>query len=168
MSTNWFSQLGVLLQQYSGGQQPPPAQVEQHFDQVAQSAPPSSLSDALASAFRSNETPPFADLVSKLFSHSNPDQKAGLLNNILSGLPSGALVSVLSAAGLSRAGQISPQDANRLSPGDVHQIAAAAERHDPSVVERASAFYAQHPFVVKMLGAAALSAVMSHLAQARR
>jgi hypothetical protein len=47
----------------------------------------------------------------------------------------------------------------------VQQLAEHAERQDPSVVQRAGEFYAQHPDLVKTLGAGALALVMSHLSR---
>jgi TctA family transporter len=46
--------LGDLLKQYSGSGSTPP-NVEQHFDQVAQAVPSSSLAGGLADAFRSGQ-----------------------------------------------------------------------------------------------------------------
>ena len=53
--------LGSLLQQYAGGSAPP-ANVDEHFDQVAQNASPADLSQGLAAAFRSDQTPPFGQM----------------------------------------------------------------------------------------------------------
>ena len=53
----WMNQIGGILQQYvgaGGGPPQPPAAVEQHFDQVAQSAPQGTLTDALSQVFRSS------------------------------------------------------------------------------------------------------------------
>ena len=53
------------------------------------------------------------------------------------------------------------------SPGDVSVIAAHAEQHDPTIVDRVGSFYAQHPTLVKTRGAVALSAVMGHIGRNR-
>ena len=50
--------LGNLLKQFTGANADP-AQAEQHFDQVAQTAPRGQLSQGLSQAFRSDQTPPF-------------------------------------------------------------------------------------------------------------
>lgn len=171
MNATWFSQLGGMLQQYAGGQsQQNPQQVSQHFDQVAAAAPQESIADALSAAFRSNQTPPFGEMLGKLFSHSNPDQKAGLLNSLIGSLRGGEASSLLSSLGLGNVGaaQVTSTDAQRVSPADVQRAAAEAAQRDPSIIDRAGQFYAQHPFVVKMLGAAALSAMMSHMAARAR
>ena len=63
---------------------------------------------------------------------------------------------------------IHPEQAQNVSPELVQQMATHAEKADPSIVDRASAFYAQHPTLVKTLGAAALSIIMSKMAQGQR
>jgi hypothetical protein len=42
---------------------------------------------------------------------------------------------------------------------------AQAEQKNPSVVERASEFYAQHPTLVKTIGGGALAIVLAKIAQ---
>ena len=63
--------LGSLLQQYVGGAAPT-ANVQEHFDQVAQNAPPEAVSDGLAAAFHSDSTPPFGQMVGQLFGAGDP------------------------------------------------------------------------------------------------
>ena len=41
------------------------------------------MADALAHAFRSDQTPSFPEMVSSLFRQSNPDQRAGLVDQSL-------------------------------------------------------------------------------------
>jgi len=74
----------------------------------------------------------------------------------LSGLPGGL-------AGLFTGGSVSPQQAATISPDQVQQIAAHAEKHDPSVVGRVSSFYSQHPDVIKAVGGLALSIAVQHM-----
>jgi len=40
-----------------------------------------------------------------------------------------------------------------------------AAKQNPSIVDQASEFYAQHPTLVKSLGAASLALIMSHLSK---
>ena len=40
-------------------------------------APPSALANGIASAFRSDQTPPFGQMVSHLFGQSDPQQRKG-------------------------------------------------------------------------------------------
>jgi hypothetical protein len=55
----FLSSIGSLLQQCTG---------PEHFDQMAQAVPQSSIASGLAEAFRSGETPPFAQMAGQLFS----------------------------------------------------------------------------------------------------
>ena len=159
-----FDQIGGLLQQYAGGQaQQNPAQAEQHFDQVAQAAPQEQVAEGLAGAFRSNQTPPFPNMLGQLFQNSNPNQRAGILNTLLQSVSAGGLGNLLGTFGLT-GGNVTPQQASQVPPEAVEKIAHAAEQHDPSVIDRASQFYAQHPQAVKTLGGLALAAVMAHMA----
>ena len=57
--------------------------VEQDYSRVAPSAPQSHLASGLAEAFRSDETPPFGQMLGTLFSNSNGQQRAGILNQLL-------------------------------------------------------------------------------------
>jgi len=174
-----FDQLQNVLTQYSGGNTPGPEnpqEVEEHFNQIAAVAPQSSLADGLAAAFRSNQTPAFGNMLGSLFSQSNGEQKAGLLNQLMSSVPPGALQSLLgsgAAGGLasllqSGSGNISRQQAEQVSPEAVHELAATAEKHDPSIIDTASQFYAQHSTLVKTLGGMAMTMVLAQIAEKQR
>jgi len=175
-----FDQLQNVLTQYAGGNNAAPqnqAEVEQHFNQVAAVAPQSSLAEGLSAAFRSNQTPAFGQMVSSLFSQSNGEQKAGLLNKLMGSMPAGAVQSLLASgagggalAGLlqSRSSNISPEQAQQVSPEAVQQLAATAEKHDPSIVDTASQFYSQHSTLVKTLGGMALTMVLANIAEKQR
>jgi hypothetical protein len=104
-----------------------------------------------------------------LFSNSNGQQRAGILNQLLGavgrgGLQSGALSGL---SGFLTGGKttVTPEEANQVSPETAQQLAEHAQERDPSIVEQASAFYAQHPTLVKSLGAGALALIMSHLSR---
>jgi hypothetical protein len=160
-----------ILSQYAGSAQPQ-ADTSAHFDSAAQQASPADLGSALASMFRSSATPAFGQQIGSLFNNSNPTQQAGLLNQILQSLGPGALgaaggvLGSILGSGATSGGTmptITPEQASQLSPADVQAIATHAEQHDPSIVDRAGAFYAEHPTLVKSLGVAALAMTMSHL-----
>jgi hypothetical protein len=160
--------LGVLEQYRGATAASPPPNVEEHFSQVAQSAPQEHIAGGLADAFKSNETPPFAQMLGTLFSNSNGQQRAGILNQLLGAAGSGAVTSgaLGGLAGLLGGGNtVSAEQANQVPPEAVQQLAEHAQRQDPSIIEKASQFYAQHPTVVQTLGAGALALVMSHLSQ---
>jgi len=76
-------------------------------------------------------------MLGNLFANSNPDQRAGILNQLLSavgpsGLASGALGNL---GGLLRGGNanVSPEQANEVSPDAVQQFAEHIEKRNPSV-----------------------------------
>ena len=88
------------------------------------------------------------------------------LNTLLSALGPSMLASggLSSLAGLLRGGNnVTPEQAEQVPPETIQQLAEHAEKKDPSIVDRASAFYAQHPTLVKALGAGSLALIMSHL-----
>jgi hypothetical protein len=47
----------------------------------------------------------------------------------------------------------------------VQALAQHAEKHDPSVIDKLSAVYAQHPTLIKGIGAAGLAFAMSKISQ---
>jgi hypothetical protein len=167
-----FDQLGNVLKQYADGSTQNTANAAEHFDQVAQAAPQSLIAEGLSAVFRSDQTPAFGNLVGQLFSQSNPDQKAGLVNQLISSIgPANLSQSAgggMLASLLGGTKQITPQQAQNISPDLVQQIATHAEKTDPSVVDKASAFYAQHSTLVKTLGGAALSIALAKVAERQR
>jgi|SRR5215469_949257 len=167
-----LDQLGNVLKQYTGGSKQTPADVSEHFDQVAQAAPQGAIAEGLSDVFRSNQTPAFGSLVGNLFSQSNGEQKAGVLNHLIGSLGPGALSSMAGGGALASllggARQIDPEQAENVPQQLVEQMATHAEKSDPSVVDRASSFYAQHPMLVKSLGGAAMSMVLARVAQRQR
>lgn len=159
---------GNLLQQYLGGNANP-AQAENDFDNVAQNAPRASLAQGVTEALRSGQTPPFAQLVGQLFSNGSPDQRAGMLNRLISNINPSALATV--AGGVlgnlkgAEQGHISPEQAAQLSPQTVQELAARAEQDNPGIVERMGDFYAEHPTLVKTIGGAALAVALGYMAK---
>jgi hypothetical protein len=171
---DWMNQLGGILQQYSGAQGgQAPDTVHDDFDQLSQQAPQSALADGLAAAFRSNQTPAFGQMVAQLFGNANGQQRAGILNTLISTLGPTIAAQLFSQGGLSGlAGQLSggqhevtPEQAEQVSPEAVQQIAEHAERKDPSVIDQVSNFYAEHPTLIKTIGAAALTIALAKIAE---
>ncbi len=176
--------LGSLLQQYVGGAAPT-ANVQEHFDQVAQNAPPEAVSDGLAAAFHSDSTPPFGQMVGQLFGAGDPNQRAGMLSQLIAGIGPGVLASLAAGGASGGLGSIlgrlmpagaaqtpaaatppaiTPEQASKVTPAEIEQIAQHAQQQNPGIVEQMSGFYAQHPQLVKGLGAAALAIVMGRMA----
>jgi len=79
----------------------------------------------------------------------------------LSSIAGGVLGRVL--GGGNAAPTITPEQASQVSPADAAVIAEHAEKKDPSILDRAGEFYAQHPQLVKGLGAAALAIVLGRM-----
>jgi hypothetical protein len=159
-----------LLQKYAGGQSAAGADVQQDFEKVASTASSGHVAGGLAEAFKSDQTPPFAEMVANLFSQSNGEQRAGLLNQLAGSLGGGAISSLLSSgmAGqltnlLGGSSQITPEEANKVSPEEVQKLAESAHQNNPSIIDTVSQFYSQHPGLVKTLGAGALALIMARM-----
>jgi hypothetical protein len=169
--------LGNLLQQYAANNPANADQAVNDFDRVAEAAPSAELAQGVSQAFRSDDTPPFPQMLGNLFGNSNSGQQAGMLNQLLGSIGPGVLSSL--AGGVlgnmfggnhnqQAAPQITPEQASQLSPQQVQEIAQQAEQHNPGIVDRMGEFYAQHPQLVKGLGGAALAIALGHMAQGMR
>jgi hypothetical protein len=170
-----FDQLGGMLQQYAGSKVPTNSpQALDHLDQVARQASPSVLSSVLTQVFQSPQTGSFGQNISDLFRQSNPQQRAGILNQLIPSLGAGGLGSLggLLSSGLgsnsATAPEVSPEIAQQVSPQDVEQMANRAQQQNPSVVEQAGSFYAQHPTLVKALGVGAAVFALQHIAASQQ
>ena len=150
--------------------------VSSSYDRLAGTVPSSTLAEGLTDAFRSDQTPPFGNMVSNLFNQSSPGQKAGLLNQILGGLGPGALTQLAGGGGalaglanvLPKSGNVTPAQAQQVSPEQVRALAEHAEQKNPSIVDSAASFYAQHPTLVKSIGAGALALLVSKISAPRK
>ena len=163
--------LGNLLQEVIGGN----TSVENHFDQIAQGSPAELISQGLATMFHSDQTPAFGQMVGQLFGQANPDQQAGMLNQLLSsmgpqvlsaiegGAGGGALSTILAQLGGTSA-SVTPEQAAQISPDQVQQLADHAHQQDAGIVENMSDFYAQHAGLIKTLGGEALTIALSRMA----
>jgi len=161
--------LGKLAQQFASGTASE-ADVHDAYDQAAPAVPQGSLATALSHTFQSNQTPPFEQMVAALFQNSTPEQKAGLLKQLAATLGPGALASLGSPAGggAPPGGSVTPQQAQQVTPQQVQVLAQQAAAKNPSIVDAAAGFYAQHPTLVKTIGAGALALLMSRLSASRR
>jgi len=170
---DWTNLINDVVQRYSGqggGAAAAPANPHQDFQQVALAAPPNVVAGGIAQAFRSEQTPAFPEMLANLFRQSGPNQQAGLLTRLLGSLGPGALAGLPGLTGLSsllQGGSVTPQQATQVSPEQVQQIAAHAERQNPSIVDEISNFYAQHPDVMKAAGGLALTIALQHILKCR-
>ncbi len=160
---DWMNKVTGILQQYAGtepsGASP---EVQAHYDSVAGVAPKDVLSQGLSAAFNSDKTPAFGQMVANLFRQSNPEQKSGMLNQLLALAGPTALARVL---GGNKSGEVTPEIAAQVAPETVEAIATDTHKQNPSIVDSISGFYAQHPMLVKALGATALSIAMAKISK---
>jgi hypothetical protein len=173
---DWLNQIGGMLQQYGSTNPVRGADsAERDFEKFAQSAPREEVAHGLSETFRSPETPPFPQMLAQLFRNSPTHQRATILNSLVGTLGPALLSQVLSrhtggAAGLAgrltgagQTHQVRPEDTDQISPDAVAELAAEAEKKDPSVIDRISDFYADQPQLVKTLGAAALGVALMQI-----
>jgi hypothetical protein len=173
--------IGNILQQYNNvNPQQPPGRVEQDFDDIAQNSPHEDLAHGLNAAFRSEQTPPFGNMVGQLFSQADSQQRSGMITQLLGALgPSvlgsligsgmgGGLGGLLNRAAGQQNVEVRPEDVDNLSPEQVQELATQAERENPGIIDQMSRFYAQNPTLVKALGGAALAVALGQMSQRRR
>ena len=159
---DWMNKVTGILQQYAGADaSATPPDVHEHFDSVAQAVPKDVLAQGLAAAFNSNQTPDFGLMLGNLFSQSSPDQKAGMLNQLLVGAGPGVLAQLLPGS----SGTVTPEMANQVTPEAVEAVAAQAHKQNPTIIDAISRFYAEHPTLVKTLGATVLSIAISRMSK---
>lgn len=159
----FLNDLKQMLNQYvSGGA--PSGDTGTHFQQVAQSVDSATLAQGIAAAMRSDDTPPFSQLVSQLFASGSGEQKLAMLTTLFSSLPPDVRAELPSMIpGLGPA--ISPTSAEAISPDAVQQLAEHAQQHDAGIVDRMSALYAAHPGLIRTLGNAAMMIALRTIAQ---
>ena len=163
-----------ILKQYADR----PTDTHTDFDEVARQVPSDVLGSGIAQAFRSEQTPAFGNMMGSLFGGSNPQQRAGVLGQLLRSVAPAVLSSIAGGAlgrfaqGMQGAGgaqqatpaPISPSEIEQITPEQVTQIAGAAEKADPSVLDKMGSYYAQHPELVKVLGGTALAIALGQMA----
>src|SRR5215211_2768898 len=98
MNTNWLNQLGGVL------------------DQFTQLAPQSALAGGFAEAFRSDQTPPFGQMLGQLFGQSGGYQRAGILNTLISTLGPTLVAQLLSRRGVSGLGGLLSGGQSEVTP----------------------------------------------------
>jgi hypothetical protein len=168
---SFLSGIGDLLKQYSSNNANT-ANVEQHFDQVAQSMPASSVAGGVAEALKSGQAGSFSQAAAQLFSNGNGSQQASMLSGLLASVGPSVISQFTNnnpnspLASLLRAGQtaLTPSQAASIPASDVQALAQNAHASDPSIIDRMSQIYAQHPTLIKTLGAAAMTIAVKHIA----
>ena len=158
--------LKSTLTQYASGNAPA-GDAGSHFQQVAQSVDSGTLAQGIAAAMRSDQTPPFAQLISQLFASGSGDQKMAMINTLLSSVSPeqrAQLSSMIPGLGAVVGTAGTPSAAATVSPAAVQTLAEHVEQHDAGIVDKMSALYAAHPTLVKTLGSAAMVIAMRHIA----
>jgi hypothetical protein len=172
----FLNAISGILSQYAGGNTPPDADVHQHFEQVSQVAPASTIAQGLAAAFNSGQTPPFAQMAAQLFGNSGGGTRANVLNTLLAsagpamlsqflGGNAGSALSSLLGRGQT---QVTPEQASAIPPEEVQSLADHVQKHDPSIVDRLSSVYAEHPTLIKSLGAVAMGIALKKVSENMR
>src|SRR5215467_3069055 len=138
---NWLNTIGELAERYAGNaNQPSRENTHEDFQQVVEAAPQHVVANGIAHMFRSDQTPAFADMVSNLFGQSNPNQRAGLLNELLSSVEPGALATLPGLGNLAGlfggSGKNMGTLATQISPEQVQQLGTHVQNQDPSVIDR--------------------------------
>ena len=132
--------------------------------------------------FKSDQTPAFGQMAGQLFGQANATQQAGMLNQMLGSMGPGVLASLLGVAGTSGLGGIlgnltggdaqqadlTPEQASKLTPAQVQDIAHHAEQNSPGIIDKMSSFYAEHPGLVKTLSGAALAIALAKMAESHQ
>src|SRR5437899_2679163 len=122
---DWKNALQDVIQRYSGqagGAAAAPANPHEDYQQVARTAPAPVVAGGLSQSFRSDQTPPFPEMLANLFSHSDPNQRAGILNRLLGALGPEAAAAIPGLTGQS----VTPEQTRQITPSQVQQIAADA------------------------------------------
>jgi hypothetical protein len=148
--------IGDLLKRATKGEASE-GEVHAAYDQLAGAVPPDALADGLSHTFKSDQSPPFEDMVSGLFDKSSPEQRADFVNHLLAVLGPAGVAQALDAAGIKGG---SP---GQISPAAMQGLARQAAAKDPSIIDRAASFYAQHPTLVKSIGVGALALLMNRI-----
>ena len=139
-----FDEIGGLIQQYTAAEVTPAANVSDHFDQMSQAVPSSSMAAGLAAALGNGGSASFGQMACQLFSNSGSMQQAGVLNTLLAAAGPEVLQQFLGANAGSALGrlldsgqtQLSPEQASSVAPEEVQALAQQVHNNDPSVVDR--------------------------------
>ncbi len=144
----------------------------QLLEQLAGSAPQSAVAGGLAEVFKSDQTAPFAQLASQLFSNSDGGQKASVLNSLLAAVGpevltklTGSSSSPLASLIAGNQAAITPEQAAAIPPEEVRTLAEHAEKADPSIIDKVSELYSAHPQLIQALGAAAVAVAAAHISK---
>ncbi|HVE65609.1 MAG TPA: hypothetical protein VNC59_03435 [Thermoanaerobaculia bacterium] len=157
-----------LLRRYGLGDGPANREeARAHYDRIAAEVPEDELASAIGPALETLPLDQIETRVRNSATEMTPEQRGGILETLLGGLGSaqgGGLRNVLEQIGVSPRVAENPQQA---TPEDVGKVAAYAKQERPEIFDRAMAFYAKNPTLVKVLGTLAITAIAKNLFQKR-
>ena len=163
---SFLDQIGGLLSNVAGGNLSE-QETHDHYDQIAQAVPQSTLGAAIGPALASLGAGQTQQSVSNSAAQMNPQQRGDLMQTLLGGLggSGGGIGGLLSQLGISQGVASNPQSA---TPEEVGKLAAHAQSADSGLFQQAMSFYSQHPTLVKALGTAAIAGIATHLSNGSR
>ncbi len=138
-------------------------EVHSNYDQIAQTVPQQTLGAAMGPALQALGPEEAQKRIAASAQQMTPDQRGGMMQQLLGGLTSSSgmnVGSLLSQLGINQAVATNPQSA---TPDEVASLAAHAQTNNPDLFHEAMGFYAQHPTLVKSLGAVVIAQIASHL-----
>lgn len=152
-----MSLFDTLNQILANARTPEPNQI----DQITRDLSPADLKSGVGDALRSKETPQLSSIVADMFERATPQQRADILNTLTEKLGPGALAGVAGGVLAGHEGSDTPRvpldKATQITSDQVRDVVTTARSADePGVFDRISGFYAEHPDLVKTLGAGAL------------
>src|SRR5262249_15872541 len=105
-----------------------------------------------------------------LFGNSSPNLKASVINQLIAAAGPQLLAIIMQRHGrlVVPTGQVTPDEADQIPPAAVEEMAELDHQQNPSIVDRLSNLYAEHPTLINTLGAAAAVIAMKHLAGEKR
>lgn len=170
----WTDMVGDVLKQYAGGA--PGGNAEADFDSVAQHAPQDNMQKAILDMMQGGATQgaskqDIGSIVSRVFGAAGGEQKAGILNTLLSAVGPTIIQQVLrhmnlgSLAESFSGGQVTAEQAQQVPPEAAGQMAQKAKEQDPNTMNALSGFLSGNPGLLKSLGGGALSSIMTRIAQ---
>jgi len=164
--------LGSLLQQHAGHvTAADPDGVAQAFKHIVGEQSQSSVAQGIARAFLSDDTPPFAQMVSQLFFRSDSGLRTELLNLLLDNVSPTMLSALAGSVGtlFTENGHphLSTEQITDITPPQVAEIAVVAQQHNPGIVERVAMLFARHPDIFNGLDSDILKVALGSMAQQR-
>lgn len=162
--------LGSLLQQHAGHvTAADPDGVAQAYKHIVGEQSQAAIAHGIASALRDSDTPPFSQMVSQLFFHSDSNLRTQLLNLLLDNVSPAMLTALSGSIGdlFTQNGHpsLTPEQVADIAPPQVAEIAAVAEQHNVGIIERVATLFAQYPAIFNALDSNTLKTALGKMAE---